>query len=150
MFSEGKCTCSDRRFCNVLVVIEGFTMYLCEGDIRQMFSIIEKTFPKVTVMVENMSPFVVQHVKEKSIEGSNARFTWGVKNGKELQRILPSFICREEISLVEGMKVLMPVYHVLGKIPAVYNLSNKIMILEKCPAGDVHNSTPNHEIELKI
>ena len=135
---------------NVLVVIEGLTMYLCEKDIRQMFSIIEKTFQKVTVMVETMSPFVVQHVKEKSIEGSNARFTWGVKNGKELQRILPSFICRKEISLVEGMKVLMPVYHVLGKIPAVYNLSNKIMILEKCPAGDVHNSTPNREIELKI
>ena len=65
---------------NILVIIEGLTMYLYEKDIRKMFSIIERSFQKVTVMVETMSPFVVNHVKEKSIEGSNAKFTWGVKN----------------------------------------------------------------------
>ena len=57
---------------NVLVVIEGLTMYLKEADVLQIFSIIEKAFPKVTVMVETMSPFVVKHVKEKSIEGHGA------------------------------------------------------------------------------
>ncbi len=72
---------------NVLVVIEGLSMYLQEKkDVLQMFSIIEKTFSKVTVMIETMSPFVVRHIKEKSIEGSNAKFTWGVKNGKLLQK----------------------------------------------------------------
>ncbi len=90
-------------------------MYLCEKDIRKMFSIIEKSFQKVTVMVETMSPFVVNHVKEKSIEGSNAKFTWGVKNGTELQRIVPGFSVQQEVSLVEGMKKLMPIYHVIGK-----------------------------------
>ena len=30
-------------------------------------------------------------MKEKTIEGSNAKFTWGVKNGKELKRIIPAF-----------------------------------------------------------
>ena len=44
-------------------------------------------------------------MKEKSIEGSNAKFTWGVKNGKELQRIVPEF--------------------------SVRNISNKIIVLEK-------------------
>jgi len=86
---------------------------------------------KVTVMVETMSPFVVKHMKEKSIEGSNAKFTWGVKNGTELQRIIPAFSVRQEVSLVEGMKELMPVYCVIGKIPAVRNISNKIIVLEK-------------------
>ena len=37
-----------------------------------------------------------------------------------------------EDSLVEGMKELMPMYHVLGKIPAIRNISNKIIVLEKC------------------
>lgn len=78
-----------------------------------------------------MSPFVVRHIKEKSIEGSNAKFSWGVRNGKELQRIIPSFNYQKEVSLVEGMKVLMPIYHVLGKIPAVRNISNKIIVMEK-------------------
>ena len=113
---------------NILVIIEGLTMYLYEKDIRKMFSIIDKSFQKVTVMVETMSPFVVKHMKEKSIEGSNAKFTWGVKNRKELQRIIPAFSVRQEVSLVEGMKELMPVYYVIGKIPAVRNISNKIIV----------------------
>lgn len=116
---------------NVLVIMEGLTMYLCEKDIRKIFSIIEKSFQKVTVMVETMSPFVVKHVKEKSIEGSNAKFTWGVKNGTELQKIVPNFSILQEVSLVEGMKELMPVYCVIGKIPAVRNISNKIIAMEK-------------------
>ena len=116
---------------NVLVIIEGLTMYLCEKDIRKMFFIIEKSFQEVTVMVETMSPFVVNHVKEKSIEGSNAKFTWGVKNGTELQRIVPGFSVQQEVSLVEGMKKLMPIYHVIGKISIVRNISNKIIVMEK-------------------
>ena len=78
---------------NVPVIIEGLTMYLCEKDIRKMFLIIEKSFQEVTVMVETMSPFVVKHVKEKSIEGSNAKFTWGVKNGTELQKNCAGIFC---------------------------------------------------------
>ena len=116
---------------NVLVIIEGLTMYLCEKDIRKMFTIIGKSFQKVTVMVETMSPFFVKHMKEKSIEGSNAKFTWGVKNGMEMQRVVPGFSVRQEVSLVEGMKELMPIYHVIGKIPVVRNISNKIIVLEK-------------------
>ena len=117
---------------NILVIIEGLTMYLYEKDIRKMFSIIDKSFQKVTVMVETMSPFVVKHMKEKSIEGSNAKFTWGVKNGTELQKIAANFSILHEVSLIEGMKELMPMYHVLGKIPAIRNISNKIIVLEKC------------------
>ena len=75
---------------------------------------------------------VVKHVKEKSIEGSNAKFTWGVKNGTELQKILPNFSILHEVSLVDGMKQLMPIYHVIGKIPAIRNISNKIIVMEKC------------------
>lgn len=116
---------------NVLVVIEGLSMYLHENDIRQIFSIIEKTYSKAAVMIETMSPFIVNHVKEKSIEGSNAKFTWGVKNGKELQKLVPAFSWKRDVSLVEGMKVLMPVYHLIGRIPIARNISNKIVVMEK-------------------
>lgn len=112
---------------NILVIIEGLTMYLSENDIKKMFSIID--FKNSTVMVEVMVPFVVKHIKEKSIEGSHAKFTWGIKNGKELEKLLPTFSFLTEVSLVEGMKKLMPIYHVLGKIPFVYNISNKIVVL---------------------
>ena len=114
---------------NILVIIEGLTMYLSENDIKKMFSIID--FKNSTVMVEVMLPFVVKHIKEKSIEGSHAKFTWGIKNGKELEKLTPSFSFLKEVSLVEGMKQLMPIYHVLGKIPFVSHVSNKIIVLEK-------------------
>lgn len=116
---------------DVLVVIEGLSMYLKEADIRQILAIIDQAFPKAMVLIEVMSPFVVKHVKEKSIEGSNAKFTWGIKNGKLLEQMVPSFAYKKEVSLVEGMKKLMPIYHVIGKIPAVRNISNRIVVMEK-------------------
>ena len=57
--------------------------------------------------------------------------SWGVKNGTELQRIVPGFSVQQEVSLVEGMKKLMPIYRVIGKIQIVRNISNKIIVLEK-------------------
>ena len=43
------------------------------------------------------------------------------------------FICRfaEEHALTEGMAEFVPVYKLLGKIPVVRNISNKIVVLEK-------------------
>ena len=106
-------------------------MYLTEADVKKIFDIIDRKFTHATVFVETMSPFVVKHVNEKSIEGSNAKFTWGIKNGKLLEQMVPSFTYKKEVSLVEGMKKLMPIYHVIGKIPAVRNISNRIVVMEK-------------------
>lgn len=50
---------------NVLVVIEGLSMYLSEPDIRQIFRIIENAFQNTTVLIETMSPFVVSHIREQ-------------------------------------------------------------------------------------
>lgn len=74
---------------------------------------------------KTMSPWVVNHMKEKSIEATNARFTWGIRSGKELEDILPEYTWIRDVSLAEGMKVIMPVYHLFGWIPAVKNISNK-------------------------
>lgn len=115
----------------VLIIIEGLTMYLNEHEVKKMFAIIDKKFKNAMVLVETMSPFVVRHIKEKSIEGSLARFTWGIKNGKELEKLIPPFTSIRDVSLTEGMKVFMPVYNVLGKIPLVRNISNKILVMQK-------------------
>ena len=67
-----------------LVIIEGLTMYLTQEDVQQIFAVIHKRFAKATVFVEIMNPMMVKNMKEKSIEGSHAKFTWGAKNGIEL------------------------------------------------------------------
>ena len=78
-----------------------------------------------------MNPLVVRNFKEKSIEGSHAKFTWGVRDGQALAALLPGFQLVEEHSLTEGMAVFAPVYKALGRIPAVRNISNKIIVLER-------------------
>lgn len=113
----------------VLVIIEGLTMYLTEDDVKKIFDIIDRTFAHATVLVETMAPFMAKHIKEKSIHGSQAKFTWGVANGSKLSELVPRFRYVEEHSLVEGMEVFMPIYKVLGKIPFVRNISNKIIVL---------------------
>ena len=114
-----------------LVIIEGLTMYLSEADVKQIFAVISKQFKKVTVLVEIMNPTVAKQFKEKSIVGSRAKFTWGIKNGKILAELLPDFQFIEEHALTEGMAMFMPIYKLLGKIPFVRNISNKIIVLEK-------------------
>lgn len=115
----------------VLVVIEGLTMYLAEEEVVRIFKIIDKKFRKATVLVEIMNPFIVKNIKEKSIDQSTAKFTWGVKNGKLLADKLNYFTHVADHSLAEGMAVFVPVYRILKKIPMVANISNKIVILRK-------------------
>ena len=78
-----------------------------------------------------MNPAMAKHFKEKSIEGSRAKFTWGIKNGKALAELLPEFRLVGEHSLTEGMVEFVPVYRLLDRIPFISNLSNKIIVLEK-------------------
>ena len=114
-----------------LIVIEGLTMYLNAKDVQQIFAVISSRFSQATIFVETMNPMIVKRFKEKSIEGSHAKFTWGIKNGKALAELLPGFRFMEEHSLTEGMAVFAPIYKLLDKLPTVRNISNKIIILEK-------------------
>ena len=115
----------------VLMIIEGLTMYLSERDVQRIFAVISNRLSQVTVFVETMNPMVVKHFKEKSIEGSHAKFTWGIKGGPALAALLPGFRFVEEHSLTEGMAAFVPIYKLLGKLPAVRGISNKIIVLEK-------------------
>lgn len=115
----------------VLVIIEGLTMYFTQEQVQQMFSVISGRFQHATVLVEIMNPTVVKHFKEKSIESSNAKFTWGIRNGKALAALLPGFRFVAEHSLTQGMAAFIPIYRLLDKLPAVRNISNRIIVLEQ-------------------
>ena len=110
----------------VLIVIEGLTMYLSERNIQRIFTVISSRFSNATVFVETMNPTIVRHFKEKSIDASNAKFNWGIKNGKALAELLPDFRFVEEHSLTEGMAAFAPIYKLLDRLPAVRNISNKM------------------------
>ena len=114
-----------------LIIIEGLTMYLTEADVQRIFAVIAARFAHCTVLVETMNPAMVKHFKEKSIEGSKAKFSWGVRDGRALAALLPGYRLIGEHCLTEGMAEFVPVYKVLDKIPVVRNISNKIVVVEK-------------------
>lgn len=113
-----------------LVIIEGLTMYLTQADVQRIFAVIAGRFPAATVFTETMNPMVVKRFKEKSIEGSKAKFTWGVKDGRALAALLPGFRLAGEHCLTEGMAAFVPVYRLLDKLPLIRNISNRIAILQ--------------------
>ena len=115
----------------MLILMEGLTMYLNAKDVQQIFAVISYHFSQATVFVETMNPAMVRHFKEKSIDASNAKFNWGIKNGKALAELLPDFRFVEEHSLTEGLAAFAPIYKLLDRLPAVRNISNKIIVLEK-------------------
>jgi len=121
----------DKENGSVLIIIEGLTMYLTEKDVRTILNIIGKHFINVTVFMEIMSPMVAKKVEEKSIKASNAKFTWGAKSGKELEQMVPDLSFQTDRSLMETMPEIYPIYKMLGKLPLVYDLSNKIAVLSK-------------------
>lgn len=51
--------------------------------------------------------------------------------GQALAALLPNFRFVEEHSLTEGMAQFVPIYKVLDRIPAIRNISNKIITLKK-------------------
>ena len=114
-----------------LVIIEGLTMYLTEADVQRIFAVIAGRFPQAAVLVETMNPMVVKRFKEKPIEGSNAKFTWGVRDGRALAALLPDFRFVAEHGLTEGVAAFVPVYKLLDKLQAVRNISNRIVVLER-------------------
>ena len=113
-----------------LVIIEGLTMYLTQADVQRIFAVIAGRFPAATVFTETMHPMVVKRFKEKSIAGSKAKITWGVKDGRALAAVLPGFRLAGEHCLTEGMAAFVPVYRLLDKLPLIRNISNRIAILQ--------------------
>ena len=114
-----------------LILMEGLTMYLTEGEVKRILSIICGWFEDAEINMETMSPFVVRHFREKSIEASKAKFTWGLKTGRDLEGMVPGITWVKDVSLAEGMKELYPVYKVLERIQSIKNLYNQLVILKK-------------------
>ena len=62
-------------------------MYLTETDVQHILAVMSHRFEKAAVFVETMNPMIVKRFKEKSIDASNAKFTWGREEWRSPCRI---------------------------------------------------------------
>ena len=83
--------------------------------------------PEVEVTRRGLAPAIVG----RSVTAVNVRTPKLREPLQDLAALLPGFQLVEEHSLTEGMAEFLPIYKVLGKIPLVRNISNRIVVLQK-------------------
>ena len=116
---------------NVLIIIEGLTMYLQENDVSKILKIISDNFKHCTVFVEIMPPCSVENVKEISVEETNSQFTWGVQKGHELLKLNSNFKWVCDVNLFDGMNKFKPITKLFTWIPFIRKRMDYIAILKK-------------------
>lgn len=75
---------------HVLFIAEGVFMYFTENEIKELMSNLTRLFPGAELLFEMMTPLMVKNSKKHdTVNKTGARFQWGIKNGKEMERINP-------------------------------------------------------------
>ena len=116
---------------NTLFIIEGLSMYLEEKDNADILKIIDDNFKNCTVFIEIMPPVSVKNVKEKSVEETNSKFIWGVKDGSELLMLNSNFTWIKDVNLFDGMNKFKPITRLFTWIPFIRRKMDYIAVLKK-------------------
>lgn len=116
---------------DVLIIIEGLTMYLNQTDVEEIINIIDINFDKCRLFMEIMPPISVKNTKEASIEDTNSKFIWGVDKGDELIKFNNNFKWIRDVNLFEGVNVYKPHYRIITWVPMLRKKMDYIAVLEK-------------------
>ena len=118
----------------VLVIVEGLTMYLTVQYLRSLMGLIHDAFPGATALVEVMTPLFQRFGREKSIAASGARFTYGCRNGAEFCRtVAPGFRPERDVLLSEGMRRIDPRTRFFTWIPLFRLIEERVLVLRALP-----------------
>ena len=116
---------------DTLFIIEGLTMYLNQKDVEDIINIIDANFNTCTIFMEIMPPISVKNTKEKSIEDTNTKFTWGVEKGHELTKFNQNFKWINDVNLFDGVNIYKPHYKIITWLPYLRKKMDYIAVLEK-------------------
>ena len=116
---------------DVLIIVEGLTMYLTQKDVEDIINIIDANFDECTIYMEIMPPISVKNTKEESIEDTDSKFIWGVEKGDELTKFNHNFKWIKDVNLFDGVNVYKPHYRIVTWLPLLRKRMDYIAVLEK-------------------
>ena len=120
---------------DVLVVVEGLTMYLTEDQVRGLMGIIAGSLPGATVLVEVMPRLFQRYGRERSVVATGARFTYGCSDAEEFRRTAaPGFALLHDVPLTDTIGRLRPWLRPLLELAPARRLSQHILVLRAAPA----------------
>ncbi len=75
----------------VLIIIEGVLMYFTDIEVKELINKLITSFESAEMLIEITTPHVIKQSKEEDLINKqyqiNATLKWGVKNGKELEKL---------------------------------------------------------------
>lgn len=116
---------------NVLIIAEGFLMYLDEKEVQELFNTMSQNFNKIELLIELMSKWMVKNQKgHDTIRTTGAVFKWGVNESKDFEKLCPQYKLLEEYNLTDLMKKYSPIFVRLIS-PFLRSRNNRIVKFEK-------------------
>ena len=116
---------------NVLVIAEGFLIYLDEKEVEELFNHISQKFKNVKLLIELMSNWMVKNQKaHDTVRTTGAVFKWGINESKDFEKLCPSYELLSEYNLTDLMKKYSPIFIRLIS-PVLRNRNNRIALFEK-------------------
>lgn len=116
---------------NVLVIAEGFLMYLDEKEVEELFNHISQKFKNVKLLIELMSNWMVKNQKaHDTVRTTGAVFKWGINESKDFEKLCPSYELLSEYNLTDLMKKYSPIFIRLIS-PVLRSRNNRIALFEK-------------------
>ena len=120
---------------DVLVIIEGLSMYLEQDEVRALMDIIAVRLPGATVLIEVMPRLFQKYGRERSVEDAGARYTYGCSSTAEFHRtVAPGFTLLHDVPFTSTIARYHPVLVPLVRLPLVGGLSGRIVVL-RAPAA---------------
>ena len=116
---------------DILIIIEGLTMYLTHHDNAEILRIIDDNFDSCTIFTEIMPPVSVENTKEVSVEETESEFIWGLHNGRELTGLNGHFRWIKDVNLFDGVNVYKPIFRLFTWFPLLRKRMDYIAVLEK-------------------
>ena len=102
----------------VLILLEGAAMYFTEEEMRRLFSMLAESFADASMLIEIMPPFIIgQQKRHDSVDTKKAPFQWGVKSGKEIEKLHPAITFLKEQTFYEGFRRRWGLFGALSVIP---------------------------------
>ena len=119
---------------DVLVIIEGLSMYLEQEEVRTLLDIIAARLPGATVLIEVMPRLFQKYGRERSVEDAGARYTYGCSSAAEFHRtVAPGYTLLHDVPFTRTIARYHPLLAPLTRLPLVDRLAEWIVVL-RAPA----------------
>jgi len=116
---------------DILVIVEGVLMYLTEEEIKKFISILKANYKKVFCLFEINHTMLVNNAKHhNSVKKTKATFNWGIKHGKDFEKLAPGIKYFEEWNYFDMYENQGVVFNVMSKVKFIKNICNKIATYE--------------------